>query len=136
MPYITVKLTAKPDPVLSARIAHQVSALTERHLGKDPTVTAVVVDFLDPQHWFIGGRPLAGQQFATFWLDIKVTAGTNIKREMAAYLEAIHATMSETMGGISDMSYVLVLEVPAAAWGFGGRTQEFRFISGKLAKAA
>lgn len=53
---------------------------------------------------------------------------------MAAYLEAIHGEMENLIGGIHSESYILVHEVPAAAYGFGRKTQEFRFISGKLSK--
>ncbi len=136
MPYINVKVTAKPDPALSARIAQKVNELTKAHLRKDPTITAVAVDYVDPQHWFAGGRSLAEQRTNTFWLDIKVVDGTNTKQEMAAYLEGIYALMSDALGGIHGESYVLVHEVPAAAYGFGGKTQEFRYISGKLGRAA
>ena len=136
MPYINVKVTAKPDPALSARIARQVSELTKAHLRKDPTITAVAVDYVDPQHWFAGGRSLAEQGTNTFWLDIKVVDGTNTKQEMASYLESIYALLSDTLGGIHGESYILVHEVPGAAYGFGGKTQEFRFISGKFATAA
>lgn len=136
MPYINVKVTGKPDATLSAHIARQVGELTAKHLGKDPAVTAVAVDYVDPDHWYIGGRSLADLDMRTFWLDIKVTDSTNTKREMASYLEAIHAVMSDTLGGISGTSYILVNSVPAANWGFGGKTQEYRFIAGKLAQAA
>ena len=136
MPYIYVKVTAKPDRALSARIAATVSDLTKTHLRKDPTITAVAVDYVDPQHWFAGGRSLAEQGINTFWLDIKVVDGTNTKQELAAYLTAIHAAMADLLGGIHGESYVLVHEVPAAAYGFGGQTQEYRFIAGKLARAA
>lgn len=136
MPYINVKLTAKPDPALSALIARQIGELTKTHLRKDPTITAVAVDYVDPQHWFAGGRSLAEQGTHTFWLDIKVVDGTNTKQETAAYLEAVYDFMADKLGGIHGESYVLVHEVPAAAYGFGGKTQEFRFIAGKLATAA
>ncbi len=134
MPYITVKVAGTPDPTVSARIASRVGGLTAKHLGKDPAVTAVAVEYVDPHHWFIGGASLADLGTSTFWLDIKITDGTNTKREMAAYLEAIHAMMSDVMGGISGTSYVLVHNVAAANWGFGGKTQEYRFIAGKLAE--
>jgi 4-oxalocrotonate tautomerase len=136
MPYINVKVTSKPDPALSARIAAQVSELTRAHLRKDPSITAVAVDYVDPQHWFAGSASLAEQRSNTFWLDIKVVDGTNTKQEMAAYLEAIYAAMSDTLGGVHGESYIFVHEVPAHAYGFGGKTQEFRFISGALAKTA
>lgn len=136
MPYINVKVTADPDPALSSRIATQISELTKEHLRKDPTITAVAVDYTDPRHWFAGGRSLADQGTRTFWLDIKVVAGTNTKPELAAYLDAVFRRMSDLLGGIHGESYILVHEVPAAAYGFGGLTQEFRYIAGKLATAA
>ena len=129
MPYINVKVTARPDPDLSVRIARAISELTRVHLHKDPTVTAVAVDYTDPRHWFAGGRSLAEHGVGSFWLDIKVVDATNTKQEMAGYLEAVHRTMSELLGGIHTESYTLVHEVPASAYGFGGLTQEFRFIS-------
>ncbi len=66
MPYINVKVTAKPDPAALGPHRMQVRELTRAHLGKDPTVTAVAVDYVDPQHWFIGGRSLAEQETGTF----------------------------------------------------------------------
>lgn len=132
MPIITVCVAAAPDAALSSRIAGEVTELTRRHLRKDPAVTVVAVHYVDPAHWFAGGRSLAEQGVASFWLDIKVVDGTNIKAEMATYLEEIHAGMGRLLGGVHEESYILVHEVPAAAYGFGGLTQEFRFIKGRL----
>ena len=132
MPIITVSVTAKPDPALSARIATEVTGLTQRLLRKDPTVTAVAVQYFDPAHWFAGGRSLAEQGVNSFWLDIKVVDGTNTKTELAAYLEAIFAAFGRILGAVHRESYVLVHEVPASAYGYGGVTQEFRFIDQRL----
>jgi len=132
MPIINVSLTATPDPVLSARVAQEVTALTQHHLRKDPTVTAVAVQYVDPAHWFAGGLSLVEQGANSFWLDIKVVDGTNTKTEIAGYLDAVFATLGGILGGVHSESYVLVHEVPAAAYGFGGLTQEFRFIKGRL----
>ena len=136
MPIINIAVTGRPDPALSARIAAQVSALTRTHLRKDPTVTAIAVAYVDPQHWFAGGASLAAQGKSSFWLDIKVVDGTNTKPEMADYLAHIFAAMGEILGDVHPESYVLVHEVPAAAYGYGGKTQEFRFIAGRLESAA
>lgn len=136
MPIINVTITAQPDPVRSAKIAGQVTELTRSHLRKDPTITAVAIHHVDSKHWFAGGKSLAEQGQETFWLDIKVVDGTNTKAEIANYLEDVFATVSATLGGAHTESYILVHEVPAAAYGFGGKTQEFRFISGRLAPAA
>jgi 4-oxalocrotonate tautomerase len=136
MPIINLVISGHPDPALSQRLATQVTELTRVHLRKDPTITAVAVSYIDPQHWFAGGTSLASQGLNTFWLDIKVVDGTNTKQELAAYLEAVFAALSELLGDVHSESYILVHEVPAAAYGFGGKTQEFRFIDGKLKAAA
>jgi 4-oxalocrotonate tautomerase len=136
MPIINLAISGHPDPALSQRLATKVTELTRDHLRKDPTITAVAVTYIDPQHWFAGGTSLAAQGQNTFWLDIKVVDGTNTKPELAAYLEAVFAGLSDILGKTHTESYILVHEVPAAAYGFGGKTQEFRFIDGKIKAAA
>ncbi len=135
MPIINVNVTGKPDAALSARIAREVTEITATQLRKDPTITAVAISYIDPQHWFAGGRSLAEHGTNTFWLDIKVVDGTNTKLELEAYLKDIFAAFGRLLGSVHEESYALVHEVPAAAYGYGGKTQEFRFISGRL-KAA
>lgn len=132
MPIINISVTATPDATLSARIAAAITERTRQHLRKDPTITAVAVSYFDPAHWFAGGRSLAEQGEATFWLDIKVVDGTNTKPELADYLDGVFADMNRLLGGIHNESYALVHEVPAAAYGYGGKTQEFRFIAGRM----
>ena len=136
MPIINVSVTGKPDPTLSQRIAEQVTELTTSHLKKDRTVTAVAIHYVDPAHWFAGGKSLAAQDANSFWLDIKVVDGTNTKLELSNYLEDVFATISGTLGKTHVESYILVHEVPAAAYGFGGKTQEFRFINSRLKQVA
>jgi 4-oxalocrotonate tautomerase len=135
MPIINVSITGKPDAGLSARIAKEVTEITALQLRKDPTITAVAVSYIDPQHWFAGGKSLAEQGTSTFWLDIKVVDGTNTKLELEAYLKAIFDAFGGLLGEVHHESYAFVHEVPASAYGYGGKTQEFRFISGRL-KAA
>jgi 4-oxalocrotonate tautomerase len=132
MPIINISVTGQPEPELSAKIATKVSDITQSHLRKDPSVTAVVVSYVDPRHWFAGGKSLASQQSSSFWLDIKVVDGTNTKQELGAYVDAIFAAFEDILGMVHPESYVLVHEVPAAAYGYGGKTQEFRYISGRL----
>jgi 4-oxalocrotonate tautomerase len=135
MPIIHISVTGKPDVALSARIAEEVTEITATHLRKDPTLTAVAVTYHDPQHWFAGGKSLAEQGKNTFWLDIKVVDGTNTKLELEAYLKAIFEAFGRLLGSVHQESYAYVDEVSAAAYGYGGKSQEFRFISGRL-KAA
>ena len=135
MPYINIALTSPLEDERAGHIASRVSAHTAQHLRKDQTITSISLTRIDPNHWFIGGRSLAAHKQSTFWLDIKVVDGTNLKTELATYADAIFKAMGDVLGDVHSESYVLIHEVPASAYGFGGRTQEHRFIAAQM-KAA
>lgn len=132
MPYISIKVSAQPSPALTRTLADGVVARTARILRKKPEVTAVSVDYVSPEHWIVGGRSLAEQGRASVWLDIKVTEGTNTKDEKASYLAEIFAFMGEVLGPLHEESYAYVDEVKGDAYGYGGRTQEHRYIAATL----
>src|SRR5438874_12074585 len=124
MPLITVTYaSSREKPVLKSDIATAVSELTAKILHKDPKLTAIIVKSVDPADWFAGGKPLAEQKLASFWLDIHVTDGTNTKDEKAAYIAAIFKMMGALLGPLHNESYLHVDEVRGDAYGFGGLTQ-------------
>ena len=136
MPLITVSYSSvRKTPSLKAEIAGAVSDLTAQILRKDPKVTAVIVKCVDAADWFAGGRSLAEQGLASFWLDVHVSEGTNTKDEKAAYLAAVFTRMGELLGPLHNESYAHVDEVKGDSYGFGGLTQERRYIAGKLETA-
>lgn len=134
MPLLNVTLSAAPDDALAAAVAETLSALTARILRKDPAVTAVCIAFVPPTRWFTGGVSLAAKGASSFSLDILVVDGTNTKDEKAAYLEAVFAAMARLLPGLDPESYILVREVKADAYGYGGQTQERRYIARRLAQ--
>ena len=133
MPLITVTYSSfRKAPSLKAEIASAVSDLTSRILRKDPKVTAIIVKSVDAADWFAGGKSLAEQKLASYWIDIHVSEGTNTKDEKAAYLAAMFVRMAELLGPLHEETYLHVDEVKSDAYGFGGLTQERRYIAGKL----
>lgn len=137
MPLITVTYaTSRQSASLKADIASAVSELTAKILHKDPKVTAVIVKAVDAADWFAGGRSLAEQNLASYWIDTHVTEGTNTKDEKAAYLAAMFSRMSDLLGPLHHETYLHVDEVRGDAYGFGGLSQERRYIAGKLEVAA
>jgi 4-oxalocrotonate tautomerase len=133
MPLITVTYaTSRETSSLKSEIATAVSELTARILRKDPKVTAIIVKSADAADWFAGGKSLAEQKLASYWLDIHVSEGTNTKDEKAAYLAAMFARMGELLGPLHEETYLHVDEVKGDAYGFGGLSQERRYIAGKL----
>lgn len=135
MPILTVKLSAAPSADLAAAVARDLVEVTSRVLRKDAALTAVAIDFTPPEHWIVGGHSLAAQGKASFWLDIKVVDGSNLKDEKARYLAEVFALMGRHLGDLHPESYVLVHEVQADAYGFGGLTQERRYIARTLEAA-
>jgi 4-oxalocrotonate tautomerase len=136
MPFIQVKISGERDDVLAARVAQRVTALTSEHLHKEPALTAVAVEFIAPDLWFIANATLATQRARSFHLNISVTDETNTKNETSAYIAAIYAAMGELLGGVHEKSYVLVIQASGSAYGYGGITQEERYVFGKPASIA
>lgn len=138
MPIIQVKYSVPTDakPGLVNEIAAAASQLSAQHLRKDPAVTAVTVEPVPAANWFAGGVSLAEQKKASFFLDIKIVENTNTKDEKAAFIAAVFQTMGELLGPLHTESYVHVHDVHGYAYGFGGLTQERRYIAGKLGVAA
>lgn len=133
MPLISVTYsTQREAQSIKADIAAVITDLTAKILRKDPKVTAVIVKSVYTADWFAGGKPLAEQKLASYWIDIHVTEGTNTKDEKAAYLAAVFARMGELLGPLHEETYLHVDEVKGDAYGFGGLTQEQRYIAGKL----
>ena len=133
MPLITFAYaTSRQSPSLKSEIAAAVTELTARVLHKDPKVTAIIVKSVDAGDWFAGGKSLAEQGLASYWIDIHVTEGTNTKDEKAAYLAAMFKRMAGILGPLHPETYLHVDEVKGDAYGFAGLTQERRYIAGKL----
>ncbi len=134
MPLITVTVSTPHQKVLDKpAIAAEVSRLSTTILGKDPGVTAIIVTRVPSDDWFCGGKSLTEAWLASFWLDIHITDGTNTKDEKAAFIAAAYESMAQLLGPLHEESYVHVHDVRGDAYGFGGLTQERRYIARQIA---
>ncbi len=132
MPTLVLKLTPLQNPERYQALASALTDLTVQLLGKRREVTAVVIDDLPAARWHIGGAPVAQP---TALLEISITQGTNTEEEKAAFIAAAFAELQRHLAGggaLAAASYVVVRELPASDWGYGGHTQQAR----RLALAA
>jgi 4-oxalocrotonate tautomerase len=127
MPILNVKISALPSAAMTADIADTLLELTTRILHKDPKVTSIAIDYVDPAHWIVGGSSLAAQGKSSVYFDIKITDETNTKAEKAAYIREAYAAFARLLGNLHEESYIYVQDVRAAAYGYGGLTQEYRY---------
>jgi 4-oxalocrotonate tautomerase len=135
MPSLNLKIAGPAQaPAVRELVAHLVTLTTEV-LGKKKEVIAVAVELVPAEHWFVGGRPLMPGRVA-FQLEINVCEGTNTRDEKAAFVTGAHAVAEAALGAVDPVSYTLVHEVRADAYGYGGMTRERRDIEGRTRPAA
>lgn len=126
MPTLQLKISPLQNPSSYRALASALTDLTALHLGKRPEVTAVMIDDVPPARWHIGGQDVQGP---TAFLEISITAGTNTAQEKAAFIAAAFAELQRLLGRgqpLAPASYVIVRELPATDWGYGGVTQAAR----------
>lgn len=129
---LTYAPAAGRRPLAKTEIARAVLGPTAAILKKKPELTALTLRSVDPEDWFIAGTPLARHGLGSFFLEIRITDGTNTKAEKAAYIAAVFAALRDLLGPLHAESYVHVDDVRAEAYGYGGLTQEFRFIADRI----
>lgn len=132
MPILNVKVSQPASAELSTAIAETLLELTTRILRKKRELTSIAIEYVLPENWIVGGSSLAAQGKNSFYFDIKVVDGTNTKDEKAQYIAESFAAFSQLLGNVHAESYIYVHDVRAEAYGFGGLTQEYRYIKGKL----
>jgi 4-oxalocrotonate tautomerase len=130
MPILNVKVSAQRSTQMTASISKILLELTSRILRKDPEVTSIAIEYINPEDWIVAGKSLAEQGKSSIYFDIKVTDETNTKAEKAQYIQEAFDAFSELLGTLHNESYIYVQDVRATAYGFGGLTQEYRYHHG------
>jgi 4-oxalocrotonate tautomerase len=127
MPILNVKISAKRSPEMTRSIANILLDLTSRILHKDPQVTSIAIEYVEPEDWIVAGKSLAEHGKSSIYFDVKITDETNTKLEKAEYIRRAFKAFAELLGDLHEESYIYVQDVRATSYGYGGRTQEYRF---------
>ena len=127
MPILNVKVGAKKSAALTGKISDMLLELTARILHKKPEVTSIAINYIDPEDWIVGGSSLAQQGKSSIYFDIKITDETNTKAEKAQYIQEAFDAFGKLLGNLHEVSYIYVEDVRATAYGYGGKTQEYRY---------
>jgi 4-oxalocrotonate tautomerase len=129
MPIIDLKVSGPESPALAQQLVTEISRLTKEVLKKKPEVTVVTVSFVPDYLWFINAVPLAELKTRSFHLNIKISDSTNLKADKADYIEAVHKSLSSLLGSVHPVSYVVIQEMKADAYGYEGLTIEYKYIN-------
>lgn len=127
MPILTVKVSGKKSQNQTNEIGRLLMDLTTRILKKKREVTAIAIDYIDHDSWFVGGELLSKAGKNSFYFDIKIRDETNTKDEKAQYIKEAFEGFERLLGNLHEESYIYVQDVRATSYGYGGKTQEFRY---------
>ena len=126
MPTLQLRVSPLQNPAQYRALAGALTRLSSLHLGKRSEVTAVMIDDIPAARWHVGGSDVTGP---TAFLEISITAGTNTEAEKQAFIAAAFKELERQLGSgrpLEPASYVIVRELPATDWGYGGMTQAAR----------
>ncbi|MBK0096136.1 4-oxalocrotonate tautomerase [Erwinia sp. S63] len=126
MPHIVLQLSGERDSDLMRKAVKTINNFTAEVFGKDRAVMATAVQFIPSDQWFIGGVALDEIGGSAFHLDISITDETNTKAEKSRYVQEVFKALSALRPDLHQESYVHLIDARAAAYGYGGRTQEWR----------
>ena len=133
MPTLKLTLTPPQHAERHTALARALTAITADKLGKRAEVTAVLIDDRPAGAWYVAGRqPLR----PTALLEIDITEGSNTAAQKAAFIDAAFSELQRQLAPgavLEEASYVIVREVAASDWGYGGRTQLARRRASELA---
>jgi 4-oxalocrotonate tautomerase len=133
MPTLRLQVAPLLNPDRYAALGAALTRITAQVLHKKSEVTVVMIDDLPAARYVVGGRD-AAQPIAC--LEISITQGTNTAAEkerfvLDAYAE-LHRQLSSPSALLHEASYVIVRELPADSWGYGGLTQAGRRMRAEL----
>jgi 4-oxalocrotonate tautomerase len=128
---ISLQISSPGAEGLVPEAAQLVATLTARMLRKQPEVTAVAVDVVPRERWFVAGRSLAAWNKSAFFLEVRISDGSNTKDEKASFIEEAFRALGKLLGDLHTESYVHVIDARGDAYGYGGQTQERRYIEGR-----
>ncbi|MER0240207.1 tautomerase family protein [Fulvimarina sp. MAC8] len=124
MPFVHIHIAGTDfGPEQIETLQRDVTHLMATVMRKKAELTAVLVETHVASRWSVGGQavPVAAH------LDVKVTSGTNTSDEKAEFVRQAHSLLKSALGtDLPLASYVVIDEVSADAWGYGGSTQEAR----------
>lgn len=129
MPYINIRIGSSLNNTQRESLYKQTTELMAHVMKKQPKVTVVNIQELDPQLWAVNGTQLMPNDPVAAYVDIKVTEGTNSSEEKAEMLSRTTAMLMDVLGTLQEACYIVIDDLPANSWGYDGLSQGERVIS-------
>jgi 4-oxalocrotonate tautomerase len=126
MPVAHLRMCPLLNPHQYDALANEITQLVARLLRKRADLTAVWIEDVPAARVAVGGHA-STQPIAL--LRLSITRATTGVDEKEAFISAAFALLRDELapyGPLHPLSYVIVEELAADAWGYGGKTQTER----------
>ena len=124
MPFINVKVAGEPlEQHQVADIQKGITSLMADVLNKVGPLVGVLVEQVPAAGWSVGAEPIT----RAAQVDAIVSAGTNTPEQKATFIAETITMLKSILGpDLSEITYVVIHDVPGNSWGYDGLTQEHR----------
>ncbi len=121
MPFLRLTVTPQLSAEVSDLVALELTDLMAVILLKNASLTSVLIE--SP-----GGRWTIGRQSQDIacHLDVTITEGTNSPEQKSKFIGEAMSVLRKHISPLHSATYISIHEVPAANWGYDGRTQQSR----------
>lgn len=121
MPFVNIKTVKNQvDEATKRKIIEGVTELIVSVMGRDKTLTTIVIDEIEASSWAINGKAIHAEKDFVSFVNIKVSKGTTNPEEMSLMIKKIKEFMSKIIGNQVLANYVIIDELNPAGWGFDG----------------
>lgn len=122
MPFARLSISRPLDADVTNQLARGLTDLIANELRKNHALTSVLIEALPMSLWTISGN----EQPLSAHLEVNITAGTNSAEEKQRFISAAMTLLGQHLEGLHLATYVILREIPAQDWGYGGQTQAAR----------
>jgi 4-oxalocrotonate tautomerase len=123
MPQVNIQVIGKPpSDAQKAAIFGKITDLMVDVLGRTRKLVVVSLSVSSVSDWAVGGEAASADGLVGVQAVIRIIAGANSDEQKSKMIAETTAVLTKELGDPILPLYVTFDEVPAAAWGYNGRT--------------
>jgi len=123
MPQVNIQVIGKPpSDAQKTAIFAEITDLMVDVLGRTRKLVVVSLSSSPVSDWAVGGEAVKEDGLVGIQAVIRIIAGANSDEQKSRMIAATTTVLTKELGDPILPLYVTFDEVPAAAWGYNGRT--------------
>jgi 4-oxalocrotonate tautomerase len=128
MPYVNVKIAKhQANQEQKDLLIKGLMDIIVNIMGRNPDLTVITLDEIDPSNWFIGGKSIdKSTHDKVAYVEIRISKGTSNQDQMAKVIKAGKDLVGRVLGSCDLTNYFIINELNPDSWGFDGISMTIR----------